>query len=156
MEDVKEIAPVIFQGISLISLLSLSFSLSICISFAYTFMIWHSHHSSTGIVATGFGRGGKLLGCPTANIPLDGNEKSLELLEAGIYLGYALLRGEVYPMCTSIGWNPHFKNEHKTIEPHLIHKFESDFYGEHLKIVVCGYIRGEKSFTSLGKNNNFL
>ncbi len=51
-------------------------------------------------------------------------------------------------MVTSIGWNPTFKNDKKTIEPHIMHKFDSDFYGEHLAIVVCGRIRPELAFTS--------
>jgi hypothetical protein len=68
-----------------------------------------------GTVSRGFGRGGKLLGCPTANIPLEGNEKAVEDLGTGVYLGYALLRGNIYGVAASIGWNPHFKNDKKTI-----------------------------------------
>ena len=52
-------------------------------------------------------------------------------------------------MVTSIGWNPFYKNEKKTVEPHIMHKFTSDFYGENLKIVVCGYIRPELDFVSV-------
>jgi hypothetical protein len=37
-------------------------------------------------------------------------------------------------MVASIGWNPQFKNEKMTIEPHIIHKFDHDFYGEHIKV----------------------
>ena len=49
----------------------------------------------------------------------------------------------------SIGWNPFFKNEKKTVEPHLIHNFEKDFYGETLKVVFCGYLRPEMNYDSL-------
>lgn len=34
----------------------------------------------------------------------------------GVFYGFANVNhGEVYGMVTSIGWNPHFKNEKKTI-----------------------------------------
>jgi FAD synthase len=32
----------------------------------------------------------------------------------------------------------------------LIHKFEHDFYGESLKVIVLGYLRPELNFPSLG------
>jgi hypothetical protein len=35
------------------------------------------------------------------------------------------------------------------VEPHLLHTFEQDFYGEDLRLVVCGYLRPELNFTSL-------
>lgn len=37
------------------------------------------------------------------------------------------------------------------VEPHLIHVFDDDFYGEELKFLVCGYVRPERSFPSLGQ-----
>ena len=45
--------------------------------------------------------------------------------------------------------NPFYKNEKKTIEPHLLHTFPTDFYGEELRLLVVGYIRPELSFSSL-------
>jgi riboflavin kinase len=39
--------------------------------------------------------------------------------------------------------------QHKTVEPHLLHKFEADFYGSHLKFLITGYLRPELDFTSL-------
>lgn len=35
------------------------------------------------------------------------------------------------------------------MEPHLLHKFESDFYGSTLKYLIVGYLRPEKDFPSL-------
>jgi riboflavin kinase len=49
----------------------------------------------------------------------------------------------------SVGRNPFYKNEKKTIEPHLLHSFETDFYGEELRLVVTGYLRPEKNYSSL-------
>lgn len=42
---------------------------------------------------------------------------------------------------------PFFKTQ--TVEPHLLHEFPDDFYGEELKFLVCGYVRPEASFPSL-------
>ncbi len=35
------------------------------------------------------------------------------------------------------------------MEPHLLHAFAEDFYGQDLRLVVCGYLRPELNFTSL-------
>lgn len=51
-------------------------------------------------------------------------------------------------MVASIGWNPFYKNKKKTVELHLIHTFENDFYGKQIKAIFVGYIRPEKNFTS--------
>jgi len=45
--------------------------------------------------------------------------------------------------------NPFFKNEKIAVEPHIMHKFDSDFYGEQLTIALCGYLRPERDFASL-------
>jgi hypothetical protein len=45
--------------------------------------------------------------------------------------------------------NPFYKNTKKTVEPHLLSVFAADFYGEELRLVVCGYLRPEANFPSL-------
>ena len=35
------------------------------------------------------------------------------------------------------------------MEPHLLHKFEQDFYGAQLKFLIIGYIRPEMNYSSL-------
>ncbi|XP_070156101.1 riboflavin kinase [Polyergus mexicanus] len=103
----------------------------------------------SGTVIKGFGRGSKALGIPTANFPesvVNGLPKDLD---TGVYYGWASLRGQVYKMVTSIGWNPYYKNEKKSMEVHLLHKFHNDFYGEKIKVIITGYIRPEKDFSSL-------
>lgn len=37
-------------------------------------------------------------------------------------------------------------------ETHIMHVFEDDFYGSELRVVMLGYIRGEKNFKSLGES----
>jgi riboflavin kinase len=57
---------------------------------------------------------------------------------------------KVYKMVMSIGWNPFFKNEKKTVEPYLIHDFGGkDFYGSRLSLVVTAFLRPELNYTTL-------
>ncbi|KGL95483.1 Riboflavin kinase, partial [Charadrius vociferus] len=71
-------------------------------------------------------------------------------ISTGIYYGWACVgNGDVHKMVLSIGWNPFYKNIKKSVETHIIHSFKDDFYGEILSIVIIGYIRSEKSFSSL-------
>ncbi|BBM97400.1 riboflavin kinase / FMN hydrolase [Marchantia polymorpha subsp. ruderalis] len=103
-----------------------------------------------GTVIKGYGRGSKVLGIPTANLPTAAFSSQLAEHVCGIYLGWAGLadRG-VYKMVMSVGWNPYFDNAEKTVEPWLLHDFPEDFYGEELRLVVVGYIRPEANFPSL-------
>lgn len=55
----------------------------------------------------------------------------------------------VLPMVMSVGWNPFFNNDQKSAEIHIIHKFAHTFYGASIKVMVLGYLRPEKNFTSL-------
>jgi riboflavin kinase len=53
-------------------------------------------------------------------------------------------------MVMSIGDNPYYKNEKKTMETYVMHQFPEDFYGSNLKTVMLGFIRPMTSFHSLG------
>ena len=81
---------------------------------------------------------------------------------------------QVWPMVMSLGWNPYYKNEKLTAvrvyasdtfclmtaherapqEVHIMHNFESDFYGHFMKVLVLGYIRPELDYTSRGEHND--
>ena len=103
-----------------------------------------------GEVIKGFGRGSKELGIPTANFPESVIENLPSDFDTGIYFGWANIdNGPAYKMVVSIGWNPYYKNEKKSVETHILNKFEEDFYGATLKIAVTGFIRPEKNFSSL-------
>ena len=109
-----------------------------------------------GTVIHGFGRGSKDLGCPTANIPIEPYEQLLEQYPTGVYYGIGKFLDKsfsdgTFAVAMSIGWNPYYKNEKKTIEAHFIHKFDSDFYGIGITLNILGYIRPELNFNSLGK-----
>ena len=55
---------------------------------------------------------------------------------------------DVLPVVLSIGKNPFYGNECKTVEIHILHKFSNDFYGATIKFNVLGYIRPELDYTT--------
>ena len=101
-----------------------------------------------GQVVKGFGRGSKELGIPTANLEESAIPDLLEHAESGIYYGLASIKGTVYDMVMSVGWNPYYKNTVRSAEVHIIHKLD-DFYGENLRLLVIGFIRPEYNYTSV-------
>lgn len=104
-----------------------------------------------GEVIKGFGRGSKELGIPTANVAESAIPKLLEHAESGIYYGWSRIEdGEVYPMVMSVGWNPYYKNTVRAAEVHIMRKFDHDFYGKLLKLVVMGFIRPEYDYVDMG------
>ncbi|KAI4519673.1 riboflavin kinase [Schizophyllum commune Loenen D] len=114
-----------------------------------------------GPVQRGFGRGGKDLGCPTANLPDESITPLSTVAKPGVYFGYAQVippaeassswrkeDRQVLPMAMSMGWNPYYKNEKLTCEIHIMHDFPTDFYGYEMRAVVLGYIRPELDYVS--------
>lgn len=103
-----------------------------------------------GIVISGFGRGSKQLGIPTANFGPEVVNNLPNDFKTGVYYGFANVeKGPVYKMVMSVGWNPFYKNEQKSMETHVIHKFDEDFYGKVLRVGIVGYLRPEMNFSSL-------
>lgn len=103
-----------------------------------------------GEVVKGFGRGSKELGIPTANFPEDVVSKLPAAFATGVYYGWAKVDdGSVEKMVMSVGWNPFYQNQKKSMETHILHSFKEDFYGSILSVVIVGYIREERGFKSL-------
>ena len=102
-----------------------------------------------GIIVHGYKRGTTLLDCPTANICTDKIQDVIKGFKMGVYYGWASLHGVVYKMVANIGRNPSFGNEYVSVEVHLLHKFDEDFYDETLKVLILGSIRTESKFSSL-------
>jgi riboflavin kinase len=91
------------------------------------------------------------LGIPTANIPLTGlTVGGHDTIESGVYYGYCSLSStnKVYPQVMSIGWNPFYKNTVRSVEVHVLEKFDKDFYGAHMNLVILGFIRPEYDYVS--------
>jgi riboflavin kinase len=121
-----------------------------------------------GKVISGFGRGSKELGIPTANLPVDDNLTPwIADIKSGVYFGWASLRlppshpnqpttapeahsgFSVYPMVMSIGYNPFYKNTVRSAEAHVLHEFGADFYGVEMRLLITGFIREEKDYPEL-------
>jgi riboflavin kinase len=114
-----------------------------------------------GEIDKGYGRGGKKLGVPTANLPASLFETSLEDVPTGVYFGWAVLEdasgnkpGRNIPQkaVVNVGYSPTFEgqeNPEKIIEAHLILGEEdemTDFYGETMRLQLDGFLRTERKF----------
>ncbi|KAG8224750.1 hypothetical protein J437_LFUL005319, partial [Ladona fulva] len=151
---------------------SISRNLSIELSRSWNMFLKGLPHYASGKIVTGFGRGSKELGIPTANYPIEVVEALPPSLSTGIYYGWANIDGgPVYKMVMSIGWNPFYQNQKKSMvsgyccgelskyfrnlmkkhfqETHILHTFPGDLYGCLLRVCILGYIRPEKNFNSL-------
>lgn len=56
---------------------------------------------------------------------------------------------DVIPVVLSVGKNPFYGNTHKTVELHLLHKFEHNFYGADISFAILGYIRPELDYKDI-------
>lgn len=118
------------------------------------------------------------MGIPTANVPFEQVPKDVESLPLGVFFGFAKLQKtelnafqslerpdgskvdfnfgqslteeelQVWPVVLSIGLNPFYQNDSKTVELHIIHNFKQDFYGAKVKFSILGYIRPELDYTT--------
>ncbi len=122
-------------------------------------------------VVRGFGRGSSDLGIPTANLERGQSEfhstTKFDELPTGIYWGFARIGSDLttYKTACSIGYNPTYGNDTKTVEPHLIAPQEDpnrhasscgesvlgDFYDKPIRLSVVGYLRPELPFEGLDK-----
>lgn len=66
----------------------------------------------------------------------------------GRYLSEANGDLSVLPMVLSVGKNPFYGNDFKTMELHVIHDFKNDFYGAKVKFNILGHIRPELNYTT--------
>ncbi|EJT80867.1 riboflavin kinase [Gaeumannomyces tritici R3-111a-1] len=127
-----------------------------------------------GKVISGFGRGSKELGIPTANLPVDEAVTPwIADIKSGVYFGWASLdlpashpqasssssssssphsgggSFSVFPMVMSIGYNPFYKNTVRSAEVHVLHRFDADFYGARMRLLILGFIRDELDYSTL-------
>lgn len=100
-----------------------------------------------GTVVTGFGRGSRELGWPTANLDPDSFKDKVEDSEEGVYIAWAQVVRKngfitpVYKSLVSIGWNPAYGNTGKSVEAYICSNFDENFYGAELRLVVVAYLR---------------
>ena len=114
-----------------------------------------------GEIVTGYGRGSKKLGVPTANLLPADVQEGISGLPSGVYFGWARLMtsttqpesdGSVHKMVMNIGKRPTFVKDNSpdiSVEVHVMHSFKGDFYGQRMKVLVVGYLRPEMKFNNL-------
>ena len=113
--------------------------------------IWKDLHKlenaekMTGKIVSGFGRGSKDLGFPTANI----ESESALTIKTGIYAGIAHLEGKTYKAAVSIGLCPFYGNEKISIEVYILETFDEDLRGKFLECDIVYYLRNESNFNTL-------
>ncbi|MBW2138308.1 MAG: bifunctional riboflavin kinase/FAD synthetase [Deltaproteobacteria bacterium] len=103
------------------------------------------HYQVSGTVIKGAGRGGRLLGFPTANLRLID-----ELIpKKGVYAVTVLLEEGTYDGVTNIGYNPTFGGDNPlSVETHLL-GFSGDLLGKTIRINFIHRLRDEMPFESV-------
>ena len=96
-----------------------------------------------GTVELGYGRGHDL-GFPTANLSV----KEKLLPKDGVYSAVARYDGRDYAALVSIGTNPQFDGEHRTVEAWL-RDFHWTIYGHELVLRDLRYVREQRVFDSV-------
>ncbi len=105
------------------------------------------HHEVRGTVVRGDGRGGSLLGFPTANVAVPAE---ILLPADGIYAGWFVRPdGERRAAALSVGRRPTFTPEADTsvLEAYLL-DFAGDLYGEAARVQFVRHLREETRFES--------
>lgn len=108
-------------------------------------------HRIRGVVQHGFKRG-RELGFPTANL----HEGVEGVIPAdGVYAGWVVRQvpgtdaGEFLPAAISVGTNPQFDGEKRTVEAHVLGRSDLNLYGERIAVTFVNRIRPMMTFESL-------
>ncbi|GKT23732.1 Riboflavin kinase like protein [Aduncisulcus paluster] len=103
-----------------------------------------------GEIQKGYQRG-RTMNLKTANIDPFELGFLLDGVQNGVYGAFASVEGHdgVFEAVVSIGNNPQFENKSGTVETHILHEFEEDFYGAQLRVVLILFIRRQQVFSSL-------
>lgn len=101
-------------------------------------------HRVDGFVVHGEGRGGAQLGYPTANLD---PEPFSAIPADGIYAGWFLLGSRRSPTAISIGTNPTFSGQVRTVEAFVLDE-GGNFYGRRVALEFVERLRGMDRFDS--------
>jgi len=96
-----------------------------------------------GPVVKGAGRG-RELGIPTANLKCD----QQLIPDDGVYAGRCTIEGRTRAAAVSIGTNPTFGDNPRTVEAHLV-GFEGDLYGRTLRLELVDWQRDQWIFPNV-------
>jgi riboflavin kinase/FMN adenylyltransferase len=106
-------------------------------------------HQVRGVVEHGAGRGGRLLGYPTANV---GVAAEIALPAPGVYAGrFSWPGGYDHPAAISVGLPPSFDDDDDgsaRVEAYLL-DFDGDLYGAPARVTFEGWLRQQLAFEDL-------
>ena len=114
------------------------------------------HFTVTGPVVRGAGRGGKELGFPTANqyfpdtvaIPADGVYAGWFIVHSDASIDGDMRPGVAYAAAISVGTNPTFGDEERSIESFVLDR-DADLYGYEATVHFVGHLRDMVKFNSV-------
>ncbi|MEU6858604.1 bifunctional riboflavin kinase/FAD synthetase [Glycomyces sp. NPDC046736] len=98
-----------------------------------------------GTVVHGAGRGGSSLGFPTANLDVPPGRA---IPADGVYAGWLHRDAQRHPAAISVGTNPTFEGDERTVEAHLL-DFSGDLYGERVRLDFTARLRGQVAFAGI-------
>ena len=96
-----------------------------------------------GVVVEGAKRG-RELGVPTAN--LDCRDQLIP--DDGIYAARATVDGRTFPVALSIGTNPTFGQNPRTVEAHLV-GYSGNLYTQTLRLQLLDWLRDQRTFSGI-------
>jgi riboflavin kinase/FMN adenylyltransferase len=108
-------------------------------------------HRVEGVVVRGYQRG-RALGFPTANLEPPAHTA---IPADGIYAGWLVsldsagLETERWPAAISVGTNPTFDGEDRTVEAHALDRDDLDLYGVHVAIDFVARLRATVRFDTV-------
>ncbi len=104
-------------------------------------------HRLEGFVVHGEGRGGSQLGYPTANLDIDGHGA---IPADGIYAGWFLLGNRRSPAAISVGTNPTFSGQVRTVEAFVLDE-GGNFYGRRVALEFVQRLRGQERYGAVSE-----
>lgn len=99
----------------------------------------------TGSVVSGERRG-RELGFPTANLDV---VPGLLIPADGVYAAWLADGADRHPCAVSIGSNPQFDGQERTVEAYVLDRTDLDLYGHLVALDFVGRIRGQATFASI-------
>lgn len=99
-----------------------------------------------GIVVRGQQRG-RELGYPTANVA---HHERAAVPADGVYAGRTEVAGRTFRAAISVGTNPTFEGNHRTVEAYLL-DFDEDIYDQHVRVEFVLRLRGMETFAGVAE-----